>query len=81
MILSFLPFSRLQDDIHHPTLTVYQTLKFALRTKTPGKRLPSVTRTQFVDQVMDVLLKMLGISHTKNTRKSIVSHLAQIHLE
>ncbi|PLW16757.1 hypothetical protein PCANC_12310 [Puccinia coronata f. sp. avenae] len=56
-----------EDDIHHPTLTVYQTLKFALRTKTPGKRLPSVTRAQFVDQVLDVLLKMLGISHTKNT--------------
>ncbi|KAA1076269.1 hypothetical protein PGT21_036470 [Puccinia graminis f. sp. tritici] len=56
-----------EDDIHHPTLTVYQTLKFALRTKTPGKLLPSVTRAQFADQVLDVLLKMLGISHTKNT--------------
>ncbi|WAR53515.1 hypothetical protein PtB15_3B23 [Puccinia triticina] len=56
-----------EDDVHHPTLTVYQTLKFALRTKTPGKLLPSVTRAQFVDQVLDVLLKMLGISHTKNT--------------
>ncbi|KNE98927.1 hypothetical protein PSTG_07772 [Puccinia striiformis f. sp. tritici PST-78] len=56
-----------EDDVHHPTLTVHQTLKFALRTKTPGKLLPSVTRAQFVDQVMDVFLKMLGISHTKNT--------------
>lgn len=56
-----------EDDIHFATLTVYQTLKFALRTKTPGKRLPSVTRQKFVDQVLDVFLKMLGITHTKHT--------------
>lgn len=56
-----------EDDIHYPTLTVYQTLKFALQTKTPGKLLPNVNKSQFVDQVLDVLLKMLGIGHTKHT--------------
>ncbi|KAH9469685.1 hypothetical protein Pst134EA_006966 [Puccinia striiformis f. sp. tritici] len=56
-----------EEDTHLPTLTVYQTLQFALRTKTPGNLLPSVTRAQFDDQVMEVLLRMLGISHTKHT--------------
>ncbi|POW18578.1 hypothetical protein PSHT_05665, partial [Puccinia striiformis] len=57
-----------EEDTHLPTLTVCQTLQFALRTKTPGNLLPSVTRAQFDDQVMEVLLRMLGISHTKHTR-------------
>ncbi|MBW0485131.1 hypothetical protein O181_024846 [Austropuccinia psidii MF-1] len=56
-----------EDDIHFPTLTVYQTLKFALKTKTPGNLLSQVNKAQFVDQIMDVFLKMLGISHTKHT--------------
>ncbi|MBW0485660.1 hypothetical protein O181_025375 [Austropuccinia psidii MF-1] len=57
-----------EDDVHFPTLTVYQTLKFALKTKTPGKLLPNLSNRKFVNQVTDVLLKMLGISHTKHTR-------------
>ncbi|CAH7685997.1 ABC-2 type transporter-domain-containing protein [Phakopsora pachyrhizi] len=56
-----------EDDVHFATLTVYQTLKFALMTKTPGKLLPNLRRKEFVDQIMNVLLQMLGISHTKNT--------------
>lgn len=35
--------------------------------QTPGKRLPEQTRAVFQEQVMNLLLKMLGISHTKNT--------------
>ncbi|CAH7685993.1 ABC-2 type transporter-domain-containing protein [Phakopsora pachyrhizi] len=56
-----------EDDVHFATLTVYQTLKFALMTKTPGKLLPHMQRKDFVNQVLDVFLQMLGISHTKNT--------------
>lgn len=57
------------DDIHIATLTVAQTLEFALSTKTPGPngRLPGVSRKQFNEQVEDTLLKMLNISHTKQT--------------
>ncbi|KAG1229255.1 hypothetical protein G6F68_019402 [Rhizopus microsporus] len=32
-----------EEDQHYPTLTTKQTLQFALRTKTPGKRLPEQT--------------------------------------
>ncbi|EGG01226.1 uncharacterized protein MELLADRAFT_39264 [Melampsora larici-populina 98AG31] len=56
-----------EDDVHHPTLTVGQTLDFALSTKTPAKRLPDETKKIFKAKVLDLLLRMLGISHTKDT--------------
>ncbi|KAJ7687385.1 ABC-2 type transporter-domain-containing protein [Mycena rosella] len=58
-----------EDDIHIATLTVAQTLAFALSTKTPGPngRLPGVSRKEFDAQVQDTLLRMLNISHTKQT--------------
>lgn len=74
------------DDLHIATLTVAQTISFALATlvlpfrhcdqllifffsKTPGKagRLPDTTRDQFNTEIMDTLLRMLNISHTKQT--------------
>ncbi|KAL7416554.1 putative ATP-binding cassette transporter [Mrakia frigida] len=56
-----------EDDVHLPTLTVGQTLSFALSSKTPGKRLPGVSVKDFRKQVQATLLKMLNIEHTKNT--------------
>ncbi|KAJ7750194.1 P-loop containing nucleoside triphosphate hydrolase protein [Mycena metata] len=58
-----------EDDIHIATLTVAQTLDFALSTKTPGPdgRLPGVSRKEFDAEVQDTLLRMLNISHTKST--------------
>ncbi|TFK26772.1 ABC-transporter [Coprinopsis marcescibilis] len=58
-----------EDDIHIPTLTVGQTMQFALSTKTPGSngRLPGTTRKDFDREVQDTLFRMLNISHTKNT--------------
>jgi ABC-type multidrug transport system ATPase subunit len=38
-----------EDDIHHPTLTVGQTLSFALDTKTPRKRPAGMSKEQFKD--------------------------------
>ncbi|KAF8899244.1 ABC-transporter [Infundibulicybe gibba] len=54
---------------HIATLTVAQTLAFALSTKTPGPngRLPGVSRKEFDSEVQDTLLRMLNISHTKQT--------------
>lgn len=56
-----------EDDIHHPTLTVGQTLGFALDTKTPGKRPNGMTKREFKDTVIKTLLKMFNIEHTINT--------------
>ncbi|KAL8952789.1 MAG: hypothetical protein Q9183_007373, partial [Haloplaca sp. 2 TL-2023] len=57
----------LEDDIHHPTLTVGQTLGFALDVKTPGKRPRGWTKQDFKQEVVDVLLKMFNMEHTRNT--------------
>ncbi|KAF5332541.1 hypothetical protein D9611_005143 [Ephemerocybe angulata] len=58
-----------EDDLHIPTLTVAQTLRFALSTKTPGPngRIPGVSREDFDKEIQDTFLRMLNISHTKNT--------------
>ncbi|EMD42318.1 hypothetical protein CERSUDRAFT_79900 [Gelatoporia subvermispora B] len=58
-----------EDDMHIATLTVAQTLSFALSLKTPGPngRVPGMTRKEFQDAVLNMLLKMLNISHTANT--------------
>lgn len=56
-----------EDDIHNPTLTVGQTLGFALDVKTPGKRPNGMSKKEFKDKVIDLLLKMFNIEHTINT--------------
>ncbi|KAJ3509385.1 hypothetical protein NLJ89_g5251 [Agrocybe chaxingu] len=58
-----------EDDIHIATLTVAQTLAFALSTKTPGPngRLPGISRKQFDTEISKTLLRMLNISHTGQT--------------
>ena len=58
-----------QDDLHIPTLTVAQTLNFALSLKTPGRngRIPGMTRKEFDESIRNTLLQMLNISHTANT--------------
>ena len=48
------------DDVHIPTLTVAQTLGFALSTKTPGKRLPGVSRAGFNETLRTTLLRMFS---------------------
>lgn len=56
-----------EDDLHHATLTVEQTLGFALDTKTPKKLPAGLTKKQFKDGVISMLLKMFNIEHTRNT--------------
>jgi ATP-binding cassette subfamily G (WHITE) protein 2 (SNQ2) len=56
-----------EDDVHHPTLTVGQTLGFALDTKTPGKRPHGMSKNDFKDRVITTLLRMFNIEHTRNT--------------
>lgn len=56
-----------EDDVHHPTLTVGQTLGFALETKVPGKRPAGMSSDELKEKIIDMLLKMFNIQHTKNT--------------
>lgn len=56
-----------EDDDHLPTLTVAQTLRFALRLKSPKKLIPGVTLQQYREDLLNLLLSMLNIKHTANT--------------
>ncbi|KAF7561005.1 hypothetical protein G7046_g3143 [Stylonectria norvegica] len=58
-----------EDDIHFPTLTVNQTMKFALRNKVPRERPVHVEKKHhFVQDMRNNILDSLGIGHTKKTR-------------
>ncbi|KAI5464881.1 ABC-2 type transporter-domain-containing protein [Mariannaea sp. PMI_226] len=56
-----------EDDVHHPTLTVEQTLGFALDTKMPAKRPGGMSKDEFKQSVITMLLKMFNIEHTRKT--------------
>ncbi|KAL2105740.1 hypothetical protein VUR80DRAFT_7842 [Thermomyces stellatus] len=56
-----------EDDVHHPTLTVEQTLDFALDMKVPSKRPGGVSKNEFKESVITTLLKMFNIEHTRKT--------------
>ncbi|EMC93966.1 hypothetical protein BAUCODRAFT_75202 [Baudoinia panamericana UAMH 10762] len=56
-----------EDDIHNPTLTVKQTLDFALECKVPGQRPGGLSVAEFRDKVVAMLLRMFNIEHTRNT--------------
>ncbi|KAI4123600.1 MAG: hypothetical protein LQ338_005192 [Usnochroma carphineum] len=50
-----------EGDQHFPSLNVWQTLKFSLMTKTRKRHQPEIKI------IIDALLRMFGISHTKKT--------------
>ncbi|KAK5661891.1 hypothetical protein OQA88_10000 [Cercophora sp. LCS_1] len=56
-----------EDDLHHATLTVEQTLGFALDVKIPGKLPAGITKQGFKERVITTLLKMFNIEHTRHT--------------
>ncbi|KAH7929251.1 hypothetical protein BV22DRAFT_1192162 [Leucogyrophana mollusca] len=56
-----------EDDIHFPTLTVEETLSFAIKTRTPQSRFSNTSRQQFNAHVVDVLTRIFGLRHAKGT--------------
>ncbi|KAG0158600.1 hypothetical protein PDIDSM_66760 [Penicillium digitatum] len=57
-----------ETDVHFPQLSVGNTLKFAALARAPRNRLPGVSRDQYAEHMRDVVMAMLGLSHTINTR-------------
>jgi len=57
-----------ETDVHFPQLSVGDTLKFAALARAPRNRLPGVSRDQYAEHMRDVVMAMLGLSHTINTR-------------
>ncbi|QPC78086.1 hypothetical protein HYE68_008838 [Fusarium pseudograminearum] len=54
-------------DEHLPYLTVGQTLEFAAAMRTPRARLPGITRKERINHVVQVMLTIFGLSHTRHT--------------
>ncbi|CAG7561938.1 unnamed protein product [Fusarium equiseti] len=54
-------------DEHLPFLTVGQTLEFAAAMRTPRARLPGITRKERINHVVQVMLTIFGLSHTRHT--------------
>ncbi|OCL11732.1 hypothetical protein AOQ84DRAFT_386625 [Glonium stellatum] len=59
-----------EDDLHYATLKVKETLKFALKTRTPGKssRKEGESRNDYVQEFLRVVSKLFWIEHTMNTK-------------
>ncbi|KAG0700792.1 ABC-2 type transporter-domain-containing protein [Suillus ampliporus] len=56
-----------EDDVHFPTLTVEQTLSFAIKMRTPHVRLAHQSREQFNRDVVDILVRIFGLRHARHT--------------
>lgn len=55
-------------DKHFPHLTVGQTLEFAAATRTPTSRPMDMSRKEFVQYITRVVMAIVGLSHTYNTK-------------
>ncbi|GMG30719.1 unnamed protein product [Aspergillus oryzae] len=56
-----------ETEIHFPQLTAGDTLLFAAKARAPANRLPGVSRDQYATHMRDVVMAMLGLTHTMNT--------------
>ncbi|KAF8247515.1 hypothetical protein K440DRAFT_550851 [Wilcoxina mikolae CBS 423.85] len=56
-----------EEDAHLPTLSVAQTLRFALKAKTPKTRIPGTSREQFVEEMLTLFAQMFKMKHVLNT--------------
>ncbi|KAA8897609.1 ABC-2 type transporter-domain-containing protein [Sphaerosporella brunnea] len=59
-----------EEDLHYATLTVRDTLRFALQTRTPGKesRAEGESRESYVREFLRVVSKLFWIEHTLDTK-------------
>jgi ABC-type multidrug transport system ATPase subunit/ABC-type multidrug transport system permease subunit len=59
-----------EDDLHYATLKVKDTLRFALKTRTPGKnsRKEGESRGDYVKEFLRVVSKLFWIEHTMDTK-------------
>lgn len=56
-----------EDDVHFPTLTVDQTLRFAASTRTPQTRTDNLSRDEHVTHITKVVETVFGLRHVKDT--------------
>ncbi|KAA1475296.1 pleiotropic drug resistance ABC transporter [Dentipellis sp. KUC8613] len=56
-----------EDDVHFPTLTVDETLRFAISMRTPRVRHDNISRDQYIRLLADACAAVFGLRHVKNT--------------
>ncbi|KAI9428628.1 pleiotropic drug resistance ABC transporter [Lactarius indigo] len=54
-----------EDDVHFPTLTVDETLRFAAKMRAPHNRLEGRLRGEFVKRITDITQTVFGLRHVK----------------
>lgn len=57
-----------ESDHHFPHLTVGETLRFAAYARAPHNRLGSMSREQYVQSAVKIVMKFFGLSHTYNSK-------------
>lgn len=57
-----------ETDEHFPHLTVGQTLHFAAVAETPRTRIHGVDRDTHANHMVEVMLRIFGLTHTRNTK-------------
>lgn len=57
-----------ETEVHFPQLSVGDTLMFAALARAPRNRIDGITTKQYAEHMRDVVMAMLGLSHTVNTR-------------
>lgn len=57
-----------EQDVHFPALTVGDTLAFAAEARSHRHPPPGLTRHEFALHTRDVIMSVLGIAHTVNTK-------------
>ncbi|KAL2826962.1 ABC-2 type transporter-domain-containing protein [Aspergillus cavernicola] len=57
-----------ETDVHFPQLSVGDTLTFAAQARAPRTRFSGLSRKEYASHVRDVVMTMLGLRHTYNTR-------------
>lgn len=59
-----------EDDLHYATISVKNTLRFAIETRTPGpeSRIEGESRKAYVDKFLKMVVKLFWIEHTLDTK-------------
>ncbi|OXV06101.1 hypothetical protein Egran_06131 [Elaphomyces granulatus] len=57
-----------ETETHFPQLTAGETLLFAAHARAPSNRFPGVTRDQYARHMRDVVMTVLGLMHTMDTK-------------
>jgi len=55
-----------ENDIHFPTLTVDETLRFAAKMRAPHNRFEGRTRSHYVKSITDITETIFGLRNVKN---------------